>query len=133
MISDIAHVTRDDLIVGFLGEYQRRLEMDGEPLEAALIICGRKDKYQLSEEVADMLTGLKAAPVMVVEKSTHDAMAKIHSFTPKLNIHDTNRVAVAVDHYEPYIDFDELIRRTTAGNTSFNDPGTIGLEELRRL
>ena len=117
----ICHVTRDDLIVGFLSEYQRRLEKGVEPLEACLIICGRKDKYQLSQEVADMLTGLKMAPVMLVEMSTHDAMAKIHSFTPKLNIHDTNRVAVAVDHYEPYIDFDLLLQEN---NASTNEAAT---------
>ena len=129
----ICHVTRDDLIVGFLGEYQRRLEHPSDPFEAALIICGRKEKYQLSREVNDMLKGLNQAPVMVVGLSTHDAMSKIHGFTPKLNIHDTNRVSVAVDHYEPYIDFEELMRRTQASNSSFNEPGGITLNDLRRL
>jgi hypothetical protein len=60
-------------------------------------------------------------------------MRKIHNYTPKLNIHDTNHVSVAVDHYEPYIDFDELLRRTTRGNSSFNEPGTIAFEELTHL
>lgn len=92
----ICHVTRDDLIVGFMGEYQRRRDKDEKPFEAALIVCGRKDKYQLSNEVYDMLRCLTGAPVMVVELSTHEAMTKIHNFTPKLNIHDTNRVNVAV-------------------------------------
>jgi dethiobiotin synthetase len=46
----ICHITRDDLIVGFLGEVQRRREETEEPFEAALIICGRKDKYQLTPE-----------------------------------------------------------------------------------
>jgi len=128
----ICHVSRDDLIVGFLGEYQRRLET-GDPLEACLIVCGRKHKYQLSTEVSDMLKGLNAAPIMNVELTTHEAMTKIHKFTPKLNIYDTNRVAVAVDHYEPYIDFEELMRRTQAGNTSFNDPSSISLSDLRKM
>jgi hypothetical protein len=30
-----------------------------------------------------------------------------------------------VDHYEPYLDFDALLRRTQASNTSFNEPGTV--------
>jgi hypothetical protein len=38
---------------------------------------------------------LQGAPVMLVEMSTHDAMSAIHRFTPKLNIHDTNRVKIA--------------------------------------
>jgi BioD-like phosphotransacetylase family protein len=100
----ICHITRDDLIVGFMGEVQRRREMVAmkkeEEFEAALLICGRKDKYTLSPEVLDMLKSLGGAPVMVVDLSTHQAMSKIHRFTPKLNIHDTSRVIAAVDHYE---------------------------------
>lgn len=129
----ICHVTRDDLIVGFMGEFQRRREKNEQPFEAALIVCGRKDKYQLSAEVLDMLKCLKGAPVMNVGYSTHDAMSKIHRFTPKLNIHDTNRVEVAVDHYEQYINFDELARRTQSGNSSFNEPGTIPLDTLKTV
>jgi BioD-like phosphotransacetylase family protein len=129
----ICHVTRDDLIVGFMGEFQRRREKDESPFEAALIVCGRRGKYQISHEVMDMLKGLKGAPVMIVDYSTHDAMSMIHQHTPKLNIHDTNRVAVAVDHYEPYIDFEELMRRTRANNSSFNEPGSISLDDLKRI
>jgi BioD-like phosphotransacetylase family protein len=91
----ICHVTRDDLIVGFMGEYQRRRDETEKPHEAALIVCGRRDKYQLSSEVQDMLLRLQGAPVMLVEMSTHDTMSAIHRFTPKLNIHDTNRVKIA--------------------------------------
>lgn len=127
----VAHVTRDDLILGFMAEYQRTRRENEPPFEAALIICGRKGKYQLSTEVKDMLNSLEGAPVMVVELSTHQAMQKIHSFTPKLNIDDTNRVGKAVEHYEPYIDFDELLRRTRSQNTSFNVPGDISFEDLR--
>mmetsp|Transcript_30920 Transcript_30920/g.64541 ORF Transcript_30920/g.64541 Transcript_30920/m.64541 type:complete len:388 (-) Transcript_30920:77-1240(-) len=135
----MCHVTRDDLILGFLGEHQRRKEMieSGDskeaPFEAALVICGRKGVYQLSKEVQDMIRCHPDAPVMNVDLSTRDAMSKIHSFTPKLNIDDKNRVAVAVDHYESFIDFDELLRRTQSSNSSFNDPASISLEELRRL
>lgn len=128
----VCHVTRDDLIVGFLSEYKRR-EKDENPFQAALIVCGRRGKYTVSPEVMDMLNGIGGAPVMIVDKSTRDAMEMIHRFTPKLNIHDTNRVNVAVEHYEPYIDFDELMRRTQANDSSFNDPTSISLEELRRL
>lgn len=95
-----------------MGEYQRRRASSGEPFEAALIVCGRKGKYQLSAEVSDMLSTLEGAPVMVVKLSTHDVMKTIHNYTPKLNIHDTTRVKMAVDHYEPYIDFDALLQRT---------------------
>jgi len=129
----LCHVTRDDLIVGFMGEYQRRKAKGDDSFECALLICGRRGKYQLSKEIADLLDGLKGAPVMVVEKTTHEATSMIVKFTPKLHIDDTYRVGVAIDHYEPYLDFDELLRRTQSGNSSFNEPGCIRLEELRKL
>ena len=71
--------------------------------------------------------------MMVVELSTHETMTRINNFTPKLNIEDTNRVKVAIEHYEPYIDFDELLRRTSSDNSSFNDPTSISFDELRRM
>mmetsp|Transcript_27329 Transcript_27329/g.66332 ORF Transcript_27329/g.66332 Transcript_27329/m.66332 type:complete len:468 (+) Transcript_27329:92-1495(+) len=131
----ICHVTRDDLIVGFLGEFQRAqtTKNDERDFEAALVVCGRKDKYNFSREVREMIDGHPGCPIMAVEKTTHEALKAIHKFTPKLNIDDTNRVTVAVNHYEPYIDFDELMRRTRSGNSSFNEPGAPSLEDLRRL
>lgn len=41
----LCHVTRDELILGFLGEFQRRRDMSENPFEAALIICGRKGMF----------------------------------------------------------------------------------------
>jgi hypothetical protein len=92
-------VTRDDLIVGFMGEYQRR-QNQNDIFESALLVCGRKGKYQLTQEVTDMIRGLKGVPVMTVELSTHEAMTKIHNYTPKLNIDDTHRVSVAIGTHE---------------------------------
>ena len=111
----ICHVTRDDLILGFLGEFQRRQKDPSEPpFEAALLVCGRSDTYKLSEEVNSLICDNDGdgPSIMMVEGTTHEAMTKIHNYTPKLHIDDTSRVSVAVDHYEPYIDFDELLRRT---------------------
>jgi len=129
----ISHVTREDLILGFMAEYQRRKAVDDKPFEAALLICGRKDKYELSPEVLDMINGLEGAPVMLVEHSTHEAMQKIHNYTPKFNTADKDRVTKAVEHYEPFIDFEELLRRTTSSNSSFNEPGTITLDDLKTV
>jgi len=111
----ICHITRDDIILGFMAEYQRNRREDERPFEAALLVCGRKEKYQMADEVRDMFEGLEGAPVMVVGYSTHQAMQLIHDYTPKLNIDDKNRVRKAVEHYEPYIDFDKLLERTSSG------------------
>jgi BioD-like phosphotransacetylase family protein len=78
-----------------MGEYQRR-QNQNDIFESALLVCGRKGKYQLTQEVTDMIRGLKGVPVMTVELSTHEAMTKIHNYTPKLNIDDTHRVSVAI-------------------------------------
>ena len=59
-------------------------------------------------------------------------MSMIHRYTPKFNIDDKHRVVTAVEHYEPFIDFDELMRRTSSSDSSFNEPGTISLDELRK-
>jgi len=115
----VSHVTRNDIIIGFLAEYQRRKHAK-EPFESALIICGRKDKYYLSRTVKDMLVEGEA-PVLFVELSTHQTMGMIRDFTPKLNIDDVNRVSQAINHYEPYIDFDELLRRTSTVDPNINE------------
>lgn len=110
----ICHVTRDDLILAFLGEFQRRQKSPSEPpFEAALLVCG-SETYKMCEEAEAIIfdNHENGPPIMMVEGTTHAAMTKIHNFTPKLNIDDTNRVGVAVDHYEPYIDFDLLLDRT---------------------
>ena len=100
-----------DIILGFLAEYQRSRKEGERPFEAALLVCGRKDKYEMADEVRDML--LDGAPVMVVGYSTHKAMQMMHDYTPKLNIDDKNRVRKAVEHYEPHIDFDQLLERAS--------------------
>jgi hypothetical protein len=82
-----------------MGEYQRR-QNQNDIFESALLVCGRKGKYQLTQEVTDMIRGVKGVPVMTVELSTHEAMTKIHNYTPKLNIDDTHRVSVAIGTYD---------------------------------
>ena len=71
----------------------------------------------MADEVRDMFEGLEGAPVMVCEYSTHQAMHMIHDYTPKLNIDDKNRVRKAVEHYEPYIDFDQLLDRASLASS----------------
>ena len=114
----ICHITRDDLILGFLDEYQRRRSGSAEPpFEAALLVCGRSDTCELSEEVETMIKDNNddddvGPSIMIVDGTTHETVTKILKYTPKLNIDDTSRVSVAVDHYEKYIDFDKLLSRT---------------------
>ena len=112
----VTHVTRNDIILGFLAEHQRK-QAEGKSFEAALVVCGRKPRYDIFPEIKDMVQSLNA-PVLHVEQSTYKAMEQIQQFTPKLNIDDKTRVNQAIAHYEPYIDFDLLLKRTCDNNWS---------------
>eukprot|EP00581_Thalassiosira_minuscula_P000515 CAMPEP_0183747444 /NCGR_PEP_ID=MMETSP0737-20130205/67268_1 /TAXON_ID=385413 /ORGANISM="Thalassiosira miniscula, Strain CCMP1093" /LENGTH=428 /DNA_ID=CAMNT_0025983157 /DNA_START=463 /DNA_END=1749 /DNA_ORIENTATION=- len=120
----ICHVTRDDVILGFLGEYRRRVRR-GIPFQSALVICTGCDdglgdssnELELSAEVCEMITDLGPAgpPVIVAPGySPADAAKQIRTMTPKFNASDERRVSRATEHYEPYIDFDLLLERTSS-------------------
>jgi BioD-like phosphotransacetylase family protein len=117
----VTHVTRNDIILGFLAEAQRK-NAEGVPFEASLILCGRKPRYALFPEIKDMITSTNA-PVMEVNRSTRMAMQDLQIYTPKLTIDDKSRVNQAIAHYEGYIDFDELLRRTSSDGSDLDDPG----------
>lgn len=108
----VCHASRDDILLGFLAEHQRRRHRN-QPLEAALIVC---DGEELDPHVVDMLALDNDPPILVVPQGSSEVMETIHNFTPKLNADDTSRVAAAVTHYEPYIDFDLLLQQT--GNSA---------------
>jgi BioD-like phosphotransacetylase family protein len=85
------------------------------PNESALIVTGTAE-HPLSEQVMDIVHSMKddetAPPVMLVPQSTNRVMEQIVGYTPKLNYQDSHRSSTAVDHYEPYIDFDLLLERS---------------------
>lgn len=122
----VTHVTRNDIILAFMAEHHRSSAM-GQPTESALIICGR-DKYELFPEIEDMIKSSQA-PIMHVKMSTWPVMSKIADFTPKLNIDDTHRVDEAVAWYEKHINFDELLRRTSSRDSSFDDPDSLPMRQ----
>lgn len=105
----VCHSSRTDVVLAFLSEYTRQ-----EDPEFALIIC---EGQYLDPKVQDMIDPHHAPPILTVSQTTHEVMEAIHQFTPKLNVADQNRVARTVNHYEQYIDFEQLLERT--GNDSF--------------
>jgi BioD-like phosphotransacetylase family protein len=110
----VCHASRNDILLAFLGEHQRRKSRD-ESFEAALVLC---EGDQLDPHILDMLA-FYDPPILVVPQATSLVMEKIHSFTPKLHAGDTTRVTATVNHYEPFIDFDLLLHQT--GNTMHNN------------
>jgi len=119
----ICHVTRDDVILGFLAEYRRKTRR-GIPFQSALVICtggddgmGDVSDTELSPEVCDMIrdAGPSGPPVILASGySPAEAAKVIRTMTPKFNANDNRRVTRATEHYEPYIDFDLLLDRISS-------------------
>ena len=75
------------------------------------------DIMELSPEVCDMIrdAGPSGPPVLLAAGySPADAAKTIRTMTPKFNANDERRVTRATEHYEPYIDFDLLLERTSS-------------------
>ncbi|CAB9524568.1 Involved in acetate metabolism (By similarity) [Seminavis robusta] len=106
----LCHSSRVDIMLGFLMEYQRTKAL-GKPWEAALVVCGREE-YELPDNVMDMYLKCEAPPMLVCREGTKATMERIMAYTPKHNNEDTHRLEIAVNHYEPFIDFDLLLERT---------------------
>jgi BioD-like phosphotransacetylase family protein len=107
----VCHASRNDILLGFLMEHALR----ATSRESAMVVTGI-DEFPLSEQVLDIIQGMKhddsAPPVLLASGSTNKVIDTIHNYTPKLNSEDAHRASTAVDHYEPHIDFDLLLKRT---------------------
>jgi phosphate acetyltransferase len=106
----LCHSSRVDIMLGFLMEYQRMRDL-GLAWEAALVVCGTQE-YELPQDVMDIYHSMDAPPMLICKEGTRSAMEQISHYTPKHNNQDTHRIEIAVNHYEPYIDFDLLLDRT---------------------
>jgi phosphate acetyltransferase len=125
----VCHASRNDILLGYLMEsvqrHQRQKhyqhssttttlasESDIENFDSAMIVTGCEE-YPMSTQVLEIVTGLPASapPVLLTPQRTDAVMQGIYQYTPKLNWEDPHRVARAVEHYQPYINFDLLLER----------------------
>lgn len=123
----VTHCTRDDIVLGYLAHFQKnKHEIDvrraafgrgarvGSMWLGSMVLC-QGENEGVSEDDNHALPYLmdivKAydAPIMVAPAGTVDVADNIAAFTAKLNIGDRSRVAAAIAHYEPHIDFDVLL------------------------
>mmetsp|Transcript_24384 Transcript_24384/g.34027 ORF Transcript_24384/g.34027 Transcript_24384/m.34027 type:complete len:165 (+) Transcript_24384:1-495(+) len=111
----VCHASRSDVLLGFITEYQRRMANQEPDFEAAMIVCGHPSQYPMDTYILDMVQGLDV-PILQSPHTTAETMELIHGLTPKLNAADSHRVDATVEHYESYIDFDQLLEIT--GNTT---------------
>ena len=113
----LCHSSRVDIMLGFLMEYRHMTKIEKKKWEAALVVCGTEE-YDISDQVMEMYQSLEAPPMLVCKQGTKQTMERILKYTPKHNNQDTHRLEIAVNHYEPYIDFDLLLERTGNSTTA---------------
>ena len=83
-----------------------------ENWDTAMIVTGCAE-HPISQQVLEIVTNLPASapPVLLCQPPTDHVMQGLFHYTPKLNSEDGHRVEKAVQHYEPYIDFDLLLEQ----------------------
>lgn len=107
----VCHSSRNDIMLGFLMESQRRSKEDS--WHAAMVVTGCEE-HPISTQVLEIVTGMPAASapaVLLTHQPTAKVMQEIYNYTPKMNVKNGIRVAAAAEHYESYIDFDLLLDR----------------------
>lgn len=123
----VTHSTRDDLLLGFLAHHQKMMTEQGGSISkpgewsgAMVLSVGASAAFPDLEQHADDLEALPYlkqmaidtdAPVIITPYGTIDALDSIKSYTPKQNIGDQARLQAAIDHYEPQIDFETLLKQ----------------------
>lgn len=140
----VCHASRNDILLGYLMEsVQRSRQMqrhthssttttlsteddENENWETAMIVTGC-DEYPISTQVLEIVTSLpdSAPPVLMTATRTDNVMQCIYQYTPKLNTEDFNRVDTAVQHYQPYIDFDLLLERVAIDDDTCTDASSV--------
>ena len=124
----LCDVDREDIIISFVLDYQNRKKHGLETDASCLIICGT-GYYDINPHIQEFLDMMKEdpagfPPILITPSEAFETMELIHKFTPKHTAKDQRRVNAAVNHYEPYINFDLLLERT--GNKQDASSTTTG-------
>jgi len=143
----VCDATRDELLLGFVAEYQRQLRTarTTAPNIGCLIVCGT-DGQELSGGLFDMLQQQPSSssssstqeeshipPILVAPHNAWQTMECLRRYTPKHHSKDRQRVENAVAHMEPHIDLDKLLTHTghlDADGIAVTTRTTYGYEEV---
>ena len=114
----ICHASRQDILLGFLMEAVQHCQASDSTgsghWESAMLVTGCAD-FPLSAQVLEIIQSLpNAPPVLMTPYVTDETLKRMYEYTPKLNLEDPRRVATAIEHYEPYINFEVLLDRVGA-------------------
>ena len=106
----LSHVSRNDVILGYLSHWQKCKDT-GQEWTGALILAAGSSRVGLEKEIQPhILDTIRAmdVPVLLVGINTFQVMQKLDDFTPKFHPDDSQRVSVACDHVCQHIDFKTL-------------------------
>jgi hypothetical protein len=126
----ITHVTRDDLLLGFLAHHQKMMKLQGGEVGGATDWAGamilsmgaseafpdlkvHSEDYTMHPYLRKMAEDTNA-PVLVTRYGTLDTLQMVKSFRAKHNVDDQPRVKAAIEHYTRHIDFDTLLDESKA-------------------
>jgi len=104
----VTHASRVDIVLGFLSHKEAHYDHWGGSWRSGMILAGEQPKYAPSDSIMKAIS-LQSQPIICSGKSTYETMLAISNYTAKLNPTDINRTIAAIDHYEDYINFDEIL------------------------
>jgi len=127
----VCHASRDDILLGFMGEYQRRLEKfnrcssinkstdNVEVWESALVICG-VDNHPITSQSNEILLSPSTTlspypevpPILLTKLSMVKILQLFNSFTPELSVNEKKTLQSTLTYSRPFVDFDMLLDLT---------------------
>lgn len=103
----VTHASRADIVLGFIAHGAVHQQRWGVPFKAGLIVAG-EPPGAMPESLLSVVKAQKS-PILHARMSTYDAMVQLTNYTAKLSALDVRRTTAAIRHYEPYIDFDQIL------------------------
>ncbi|KAL8006088.1 putative P-loop containing nucleoside triphosphate hydrolase [Plasmopara halstedii] len=104
----VTHVSRNDIILGFLSHAQNFELTEKRPYGGGLILTGSPSCDQPQKYIKNIIKNAEV-PVLYVPMTTFKAMEKITHFTAKFNPTDEQKVRACGEHYASHINFDAIL------------------------
>ncbi|KAI9919601.1 hypothetical protein PsorP6_017713 [Peronosclerospora sorghi] len=112
----VTHVSRNDIITGFLSYAQEFERVQKKPYTGGLILTGSPSDDHPQDHIVEMITNA-SAPVLYAPIPTFEAMVKptvnavACASAAKFNPTDEAKVRACGEHYASHIDFDAILAR----------------------
>lgn len=102
----VTHVSRSDIILGFVAHSQK-CKLEGKEYYGAMILSGPAASHSMMPYILDVIKTYDL-PVLHAPMATFQIMEAMLHFTPKMNEHDLVRANAAAEHYRKFLDIDRI-------------------------